>query len=392
MKRLRTIVQFIVLAAVVTVTVRHFLGATQNTIETWCPMGGLATLWSFFGDGLFTCVTGEINVALFAALILSAVVARKAFCGWICPVGALSEWARALSIRLFGRKEPPRGLDRWLRWMRLPVLVLVLVATAWAAELVFRGFCPYYVLFGLSDHGVAGWQYALMGLLVVTVFVVPMAWCRYLCPLGGALWPFARVGSLRITRDDETCTHCDACDKACPQALAITGRPEVPSGDCTLCLDCVEACPAPGTLELAASPVPGRTQRWRTAWWVVPVVLVALTAVGLASASFLEVPSYRQEFSPLGDAGEARTVDMKVRGLRCRGTARSLARQLEPVPGILSFEGFASTHRARLTYNPSRTDVDALVRAMEGMAYDEDSGEFLYGLFKVLSVDDKPRR
>ena len=111
MKCLRTIVQLAVIAAVVTVTVRHFLGASQSTIETWCPMGGLATLWSFFGDGLFTCVTGEVNVALFAALVLSAVLARKAFCGWVCPVGSLSEWARALSVNLFGRKEHPKALD-----------------------------------------------------------------------------------------------------------------------------------------------------------------------------------------------------------------------------------------------------------------------------------------
>ena len=392
MKRLRTIIQVAVIAAAVLVTVRHFMGASQTTIESYCPMGGLATFWSFVTEGQFTCVTGAVNLALFGALVLSAVLARKAFCGWVCPIGTLSEWARSLSLRLFGlrddgrlRFEPPAAADRGLRWLRLPVLAAVLVGTAWAAELVFRGYCPYYVLFGLSDHGVAGWQYGLMAVIVVSVFLVPMAWCRYLCPLGGALWPFSRVGSLRITRNRESCTDCRTCSLACPQAIEIADAPEVRSGECTLCLDCLSACPAPGTLGLAACPVPRNDYRWTASGWQVPAILVVATVLGMSVAGALEVPSFEREYRPMADS--ARLVTFEIQGLKCRGTARSLADRFEDAEGVIRFVGYASDHRAEVTIDPNRTDVDTLVRMIEGLGYDEERAEYRYGLFRVLSVD-----
>lgn len=262
MKPLRTAIQILVLAAVVVTGFRHAMGWSRTSIETFCPFGGLEAMLSLVTHRQFPCATGERNLALFVALLALTLVSRKAFCGWVCPVGAVSEWFAALGRRLFPRRsreadgaplhafEPPRKLDRRLRWLRLPMLVLILYFTFRTGELIFRGFDPYYVLFSFHGHDVQPWSYFLLAVFLAGIVLLPMAWCRYLCPLGAALWPFSALGRLRLVRDTAACTGCRACDGRCPQAILVSRAPEVRSGECTLCLECVDACPHPRTLSL----------------------------------------------------------------------------------------------------------------------------------------------
>ena len=139
--------------------------------------------------------------------------------------------------------------------LRLAVLTAILAATWATGELVFRGFDPYYILFSAHGHEVRMWSYGILGGLLVLGLFLPLAWCKYLCPLGAAIWPLSRVGRLRLRRSAGDCTGCGACDRACPHALEVSGVAEVTSGECTLCLECTEACPAPGALALHARGV-----------------------------------------------------------------------------------------------------------------------------------------
>lgn len=262
MKRFRILFQITVLAAAAVTGFRFAMGWTGTTIETYCPFGGLETAISLFTQKQFTCATGERNLALFLALILLTLLARKSFCGWICPVGAISEWFAVLGKKLFRHTrrdekgnplhalEPPRHIDRALRWIRLPVLIVILYLTYRTGELIFRGYDPYYILFSLHGHDIRLWSYAILAVILASVVLFPMAWCRYLCPLGVALWPFSALGRLRVARNDKACTHCGVCDQACLQALDISKVEQVRSGECTLCFECMEACPEANALEL----------------------------------------------------------------------------------------------------------------------------------------------
>jgi polyferredoxin len=248
----RSLFQVAVVAAALTAGIRLATGHALSGVEKYCPFGGFETAWSFVTRRSFSCAAGELNFALFLALLALTIVARKAFCSWICPVGTVNEWIFGLTRRLGWRFpiEPAPRVDRALRWLRLPVLVWILVFTWKTGELVFRGYDPYYILFSVHGHEVKLWSYAILAAVLGAAFVVPMAWCRYLCPLGGTLWPLSVLGRLRLRRIEPSCTGCAACSRACPHGIPVAKVTEVRSGECTLCLECVEACPAAGTLEL----------------------------------------------------------------------------------------------------------------------------------------------
>lgn len=257
---LRSLVQVCVVGAALVTGYRYAAGHSRVSVETYCPFGGLESALSLFTHHRFTCATGERNLASFVGLLVLAVLARRAFCGWVCPVGALSEWLVRLKAHFRGERAsfappvPPR-LDRRLRWLRLAVLAAILGLTYRAGELIFRGFDPYYVLFSFHGHDVKPWSYAVIGALIAGMGAIPMLWCRYLCPLGVALLPCATVGWLRIRRDRSTCTACGVCDRACPHTITVSTVHHVRSPECTLCLECTQACPT-HALELRAEVGP----------------------------------------------------------------------------------------------------------------------------------------
>ncbi len=261
MKWIRFTFQITIVIAAAITGLRHAMGLSTTTIETYCPFGGLETAYALLTQKQFSCATGERNLALFGALLLLTLISRKSFCAWICPVGTVSEWCSAAGRRLFKRRkddegrsmhalEPTRPIDRALRWLRLPVLAAILFFTAKTGELIFRGFDPYYILFSANGHDVKIWSYAILAIILAGVVILPMAWCRYLCPLSVALWPFSKIGLLRLERNPDHCTGCRLCDRVCPHSIDISEMQQITSGECTLCFECTDQCPEKGALEL----------------------------------------------------------------------------------------------------------------------------------------------
>jgi polyferredoxin len=267
LKTTRLILQIGIAAAALVAGIRLAKGLSLSGVEKYCPFGGFETAWSFVTRRSFSCAAGELNLSLFVALLVLTFLARKAFCSWVCPVGSVSEWLFALARRFRHLRhargarpllpyEPPPRVDRALRWLRLPVLALILYFTWKTGELVFRGYDPYYILFSANGHDVQVWSYGILAGVLAAGFVIPMAWCRYLCPLGVSLWPLSAVGRLRLRRDESACTGCGACARSCPHGIDVARAVEVRSGECTLCMECTEACPAAGALTL-------RVEGWR---------------------------------------------------------------------------------------------------------------------------------
>jgi polyferredoxin len=95
---LRTLVQAgFALFILYTLVIHAVVGESGSLItaspEAYCPFGGIETLYTYLSSGgSFVSHTHLSNLVLFGAVLLLAVVTRGAFCGWVCPFGALQEW------------------------------------------------------------------------------------------------------------------------------------------------------------------------------------------------------------------------------------------------------------------------------------------------------------
>ena len=370
-------------------------GWSSGGVERYCPFGGIETLWSIVTHQKFTCATGPYNLTLLVALVAVTLLVRKAFCSWLCPVGTVSEWLGMLARRFRrrgsgrgpdapGMFEPPPRVDSAARWLRLAILVAVVAATVGTSELVFRPYDPYYVLFSFHGHEVQWWSYPLVAALLALAVVIPMAWCRYLCPLGCVLWPFSRVAWLRLRRSPEACSGCGRCDRVCPHGLAVSAVTEVRSGECTLCLECTRVCDRARALTLQ----PARLDRPLPGWFLV-LPLAFAVAAGLLTAEWVVFASFQRTYStaqPRSTASALFTVD----GVRCVDTAQMAAAQLDEVAGVLTLTAHASDRQLRITYDPAQTGPEAIRQALEGPVLEEKSGAFLFNVFRVLEIAPEP--
>ncbi len=253
MNRLKSrYIRYAMLAGVLASVLYLALGFGSRSFEAYCPFGGAESLWGLLTNGEFSCALGPLNLSLMVAVLALALVAKKAFCGWACPIGFLCELAARLGGRVWKRRPlVPSKLDAWLKLLRYVVLVVALFFTYRAGELVLRGYDPFYLLFSGLGHGSAGWLSAVvLGATALGAFLVPMLFCRYLCPMGAVFDPLSRIGLIRIRRDEAKCTACGNCSRACLHRIPVQQLDTVRHRDCTNCLECLDACQEKDVLQL----------------------------------------------------------------------------------------------------------------------------------------------
>ena len=190
------------------------------------------------------------SFVVFGVQFLSALVFGRAFCGWICPAGAVAEGAAKLRNKPFRR----RALDYvkyaiWLPWLGLVAFVAV---RAGGLRHVDVGYQTWH---GISVSTVQS-LVILLGLLLLlvglTLWVGRRGFCHTLCwmaPLmifGRALRDGAKLPGLRLHAKTEDCIACGACTRACTMSLDVQDmvkRRDTRDRECILCARCADACP-----------------------------------------------------------------------------------------------------------------------------------------------------
>jgi polyferredoxin len=191
----------------------------------------------------------------------------------LCAFGALQELAGRLGRAIFRKRlTVPAVVDRLARYLKYVVLVAIVALSAITGQLIIRPYDPWAAYHHiLNVELLTGF---LVGLILLVVSLVGSVlydrfFCKYLCPMGGFLGLINRAGWFRVKRYDATCTHCHACDKACPVNIKVEAVAQVQSSECINCNLCVAACPAKDTLVIAG---PGTAKRG-----VSPTVVLLIT-------------------------------------------------------------------------------------------------------------------
>lgn len=262
-QHIRQLSQLAFAVLVIGLSIAHNLATTDGTtasIDALCPFGGLETAWQYLTTGIFVSKLHLSNLIMGIGLAVGVLIVGGAFCGWICPFGAVQDlltWMRTKSK--IQEIVVPVRLDRIFRYGRYVILALILYQTIATTRLWFGDYDPYRTLFGLGwlfefNLLESGAAYAILTTVLVASFFVERAWCRYFCPLGGAISLLGNLSLLRIRRDGEACKACAVCNRPCPMKLNVAAANTI-SSNCIGCLACVDSCPRPGALEVKLAPV-----------------------------------------------------------------------------------------------------------------------------------------
>ena len=244
-----------------TVDTLQAVPATKIRLTVWrkltqLVMLGLLGQWSFYG--IFRCpfivpyvscqncpvITchGRILTMFWGfwlLLPLSAVLFGRAFCGWACPGGLISQ---ALGKIAPFKARKRNILTRFAPWGAY--LALAGCFYAWYAMGQPRSNVPIRVgeFFGAValtfEHANLLWlvrTFSVLGLVALGL-VLANVWCRLACPTGGALEIIKRFSLFGYFKTSD-CNGCDKCLRVCEMGT----RPA--EQGCTNCGDCADSCP-----------------------------------------------------------------------------------------------------------------------------------------------------
>ena len=250
--------------------------ARPPAVEGFLPIGALVALKRFVLTGAYDTIH-PAGLTIFLAALATGLLLRKGFCGWICPVGCVSNLAEWFSRKRRWLARPPVWIDFPMLSLKYLLLFFFAYLILWKMDLrAIEGFMqtPYNKVvdakmlhFFISPSTTTLW---VMGGLVVISFFLRNFWCRYLCPYGALLGLLALPGLTRISRKEENCINCGRCDRQCPGSIRVSSKKAVRSPECIGCLECVAVCPAEDCLSLTV------VRRRRVFPYLLPAAVILL--------------------------------------------------------------------------------------------------------------------
>jgi polyferredoxin len=192
-----------------------------------CSVGAFLKLFY----NIFFDKTNLILLSLLIGIpILTTIFFGRIFCGYICPAGALQEFA-AVRDRLIKIKP---SVEKKLRYLRFVFFTLIILISILRNEFIFPHISPFKAIFNLSGNYI---QIALALLILVLSLFIYRPFCRFLCPLSIVLELAGKFSIFKIEKDKIHCEKCKRCAAKCP-VDAIDAAGNINNGLCIRCEEC----------------------------------------------------------------------------------------------------------------------------------------------------------
>ncbi len=196
------------------------LGFTFNTLVTEVDLINLCL-------GHFSALTSNPQRWLLLGFVLmTALFYGQAYCGYVCPFGALQEFLSRLGRLLYLRNYPQRDLETHMRYIKFILLALMLMAVWVTGEVLWASFNPMQHFFGGK---LSGWIGVITVISLTGALVYYRFWCRYFCPFGAFLALSNKLAVFRRFAPQRRFEHCD---------LGVREEYDV---DCIHCHRCITA-------------------------------------------------------------------------------------------------------------------------------------------------------
>ncbi len=212
----------------------------QGQLSVVTVLGVIRTAWE--GGSYAFLIYDPFSLLIWGASIIGFVLwGRGLFCGWLCPFGALQEFAHHIGrVLRLPRIEPAARWDRRLKLLKYPVLAILVAMVFVAPQHVETAAEVEPFKTAITTYFLREWYYvAYAVLLLLASMVLFKGFCRYLCPLGAVMVIGGLVrGRNWIARRNECGTPCQLCRVKCNYgSIARSGR--INYSECFQCLDCV---------------------------------------------------------------------------------------------------------------------------------------------------------
>lgn len=242
---------------------RIFQGCALRFLSEKMTMGAL---WDFLPQILF--------------VLIILIVLGRMICGWVCPIGFISEvmtWLRQkLHINEVKLSERTKDFLSKFKYYLLATIVIISLAVTipFLGGNVIRKefyqlscqFCPSKIIFGLIP---GGWNLYLdfttplfalftgisivFAVMIALSFFIPRFWCR-VCPNGAMISLFSKASLVQKEKDVRKCTKCAICKRVCPtgndEVYLEKDKKNINTQDCVMCFECVDKCPEDDCLKV----------------------------------------------------------------------------------------------------------------------------------------------
>lgn len=185
-----------------------------------------------------SALIGALVVVVFYAL-----VSPRAFCGWVCPLNIVTDFAAFLR-----RKLNLKTSYRWSSSLRYWLIPVLLLGSALSGSVLWAWIDPVATLHrGIVFGFGAGWILIAL-VFLLDLLLVEHGWCGHLCPLGATYGVIGRQSVLRVAAiRREKCTKCMDCYYVCPEPDVLrqplkAGDRRVMDQNCISCGRCIDVC------------------------------------------------------------------------------------------------------------------------------------------------------
>lgn len=231
------------------------------TLHTICLRMPLDWLFS----GRFYMLIGSVMAAFVIGVIILSFFLGPVFCGWLCPVGAVSEGlSRAIPLpSKFRLMIKDTSVTRGLRYGFLAGFIAISLIAGFdlAGDQISTICCRYCSssvlqnlvngLFGNAtslEYWSTGSIISIFAWLIIGGIFMSggRGWCLFFCPLGAvsnlAHMAGRKFGMVRTEYDKTKCNSCNSCKDRCPM-WAIKDDKTIETTLCINCKECVNMCP-----------------------------------------------------------------------------------------------------------------------------------------------------
>lgn len=397
------VLQLGVIALIAGFILKVFFGGAPANVESYCPFGGLESLATYLNTETLACSMSVIQITMGVMLAVCVILFSRLFCGYVCPLGTVSEWLGKWGRKMKINHTIPTAsvADRALRIVKYILLFWIFYMTLASSELFCKNFDPYYAVATGFQGEITVWMSVIsLLLLVVGNLTIRMFWCKYICPLGAlsiifkfiltfiaillltvllnytgvvhisVIWALGITSIityfyeiilhksktfplLNIVRDNEKCNHCGVCTKKCPHAINLTKSKVIKDVECTLCGECIASC------HQQALSVNGKTA-FR---WIPAVLVVVLFFFSIWTSSHWELPTISERW---GDTSKHLVMFEKegMRTVKCYGSSKAFSAKMQHVPGVYGVTTYVNRFAVQVYYDPQETTQEEVEKAM----------------------------